>query len=62
MKINNLGGITTKDLPKRYVDQSDINKAIQEHEARVTKSGFLLVLGHDLLFLGIVYLIVKFII
>ena len=37
----------------------DIDKAISEHEARVTQSGLWLALMHDLLIIGIVYLIIK---
>lgn len=62
MKINNLGGITDSHILKNYVDQKDIDHAIAEHEARVTKSGLWLVLGHDLLFLVIIYFIVKFVV
>ena len=37
----------------------DIDKAIAEHEARVTQSGLWLALMHDLLIIGVVYLIIK---
>lgn len=41
------------------ITQENIDKAIVEHEARVTKSGLWLVLMHDLLMIGIIYLIIK---
>lgn len=41
--------------------QEDIDRAIQEHEARVNKQGFFLVFFHDLLLIGIIYFVVKFI-
>lgn len=44
------------------INQSDIDHAIAEHEARVTKSGFWLVLVHDLAFLVIILIAIKFII
>lgn len=62
MNINNLGGITDSHIVKTYVDQKDIDHAIAEHEARVTKSGLWLVLGHDLAFLVIILIAIKFII
>ena len=60
--VTSMGGIPATHLPKRYIDQSDIDCAITEHEARVTKSGVWLVLGHDLLFLVIILVAIKFII
>ena len=41
------------------ITQYDIDKAIAEHEARVTKSGLWLVLMHDLFMIGIIYFIIK---
>lgn len=41
------------------ITQENIDRAIVEHEARVTQSGFWLVAAHDLLMIGIIYLIIK---
>ena len=41
------------------ITQDNIDKAITEHEARVTQSGFWLVAAHDLLMIGIIYFIIK---
>ena len=60
--VASMGGITDSYIAKTTVNQSDIDHAIAEHEARVTKSGFLLVLVHDLLFLVIILIAIKFII
>lgn len=62
MNINNLGGITDSHIAKTTVNQKDIDHAIAEHEARVTKSGFWLVLVHDLAFLVIILIAIKFIV
>ena len=51
--------ITAEDIHKFMIDQKQIDLAIAEHEARVTKSGLWLVLVHDLLMIGIFYLIVQ---
>ncbi len=51
--------ITAEDIHKFMIDQKQIDASIEAHEARVTKSGIWLVLIHDLLLIGIFYLIVQ---
>ena len=50
--------ILEKQIDTAFIKR-DIDKAIAEHEARVTQSGLWLALMHDLLIIGIVYLIIK---
>ena len=56
MIIKNL---TSDHIRKSYVDQEDIDRSIAEHESRVTKSGIIAVLVHDLIFIAIIYFFIK---